>query len=31
MAAGLALVVLGAWVVVQVVAGHALDRLGVIS
>lgn len=28
MAGGLALIVLGAWVVVQVIGGEALERLG---
>lgn len=30
MAAGFALVILGAWIIVQVTAGQALDRLNVI-
>lgn len=30
MAGGFALAVLGAWVIVQIIGGHALDRLGVI-
>jgi hypothetical protein len=29
-AGGVALVVLGSWVIVQVLFGHALDRLGVV-
>lgn len=28
---GIALAVLGVWVVVQVIGGHALDRLGVVQ
>lgn len=29
-AGGVALVILGSWVIVQVIFGHALDRLGVV-
>lgn len=29
-AGGVALVVLGAWLITQVIFGHALDRLGVV-
>lgn len=31
MAGGIALAILGAWVITQVLFGHALDRLGVVS
>lgn len=31
MAGGIALIVLGSWIVVQVIGGQALERLGVIS
>lgn len=29
-AGGVALIVLGSWVITQVIFGHALDRLGVV-
>lgn len=31
MAGGIALSVLGVWVLVQIFGGHALERLGVVS
>ncbi len=31
MAAGIAMIILGSWVITQVMFGHALDRLGVVA